>query len=326
MLNSLNLKTTRHLFVGFMTTLLVITNVTSSPLAKPNNWSYKISDNLRFNFQGCSKSNNDLICTANFRSQSGEQKISIGPGWDSNKYVTVTNYNGVVYMADEVKIGSAWVCRAGSTCGNFLTGVGDFTFVEGVNYIATFTFRDISLPAFKIPLFYFSTNGIFSNSAIRIRNLDVADSNSIDMILKPTVNTPAKPSNLSYKLSDTLRFNFTGCSKIVEANNIVCTGIFRSYNGEQKISVGSGSSISITDSKGTTYSADEIRIGDSFSCRSTRCETDLVEGIDYKTSFIFKDVSLESFRISLFYFQSTSEFVGTRFQIKARNIKVTNAR
>jgi hypothetical protein len=320
--------TNKNIYNCFAIAVFIFAGVVNPSIATPSNWSYKIGNNLRFDFKGCSKSNNDLICTANFRSQNGEQKINIGPGWDSNKYVAITNSGGIVYMADEVKIGNNWVCRSGTTCGNFsfLPGVGEFTFVEGVNYETVFTFRDISLPTLKMPLFVFSTDGVFSSSPVRIRNINVTDPTLINVPQKPRTNTASQPNGLAYKLSDALRFNFKGCSKSIDTNDVVCTGNFRSSNGEQRISVGSGSSITITDSKGAVYNADEIKIGDAFSCRNTRCEIDLVEGVDYKTSFIFKDISLNYPQISLFYFQSTSEFVGTRFQIKARNINLTTAR
>lgn len=333
MLNLSNLRTVqKNIFFSYIVTigLLISSGFTTPSFGNSSTFSYKIGSSLRFDFKGCSKSNNDVVCIGNIRSQNGEQKISIGPGWESNNYITITNSNGKVYMADEVKVGNNWTCRAGSGCegnGGWLPGVGEFTFVEGINYETSFFFRNVSLPSPNIPLLYFSTDGIFSNSPIRIRNIKITDPTTNILPQNPrnrmrSRNTPVQQNSLSYKLSDALHFSFKGCSRFVDTNDVVCIGNFRSLNGEQRISIGSGDSTSITDTKGTVHNANEIKIGDAFSCRDTRCEIDLVEGIDYKTSFVFKNVSLDVPQISLFYFQSTSEFVGTRFQIKARNIRV----
>jgi hypothetical protein len=91
MLNLLNLKATRNSFVGLTTTLLILTSVTSSSLAKPSNWSYRIGDNLRFDFKGCTKSTNveDVICVENFRSKNGEVGLSLSPGSVDRKSISI---------------------------------------------------------------------------------------------------------------------------------------------------------------------------------------------------------------------------------------------
>jgi hypothetical protein len=145
----------------------------------------------------------------------------------------------------------------------------------------------------------------------------------------------SSPKNQSYKINDSLKFDFTGCAQSASNNEeIVCTGNFRSKNGEQTINIGPGNidpyfnsgsyNVIITDSRGGTHPADEIRIGKDWSCR-TNCGSkgfELVEGVDYKTLFIFKNVSLPSSKLPLFFFQG---YANGRFDIRVRNLTVATA-
>jgi hypothetical protein len=144
----------------------------------------------------------------------------------------------------------------------------------------------------------------------------------------------AKPNESSYKIGDSLRFDFKGCTKSTNSDDIICVGNFRSRNGEVSIEVSPGNSsdrnISITDSKGRTHFADEIKVGDSWSCRAgNNCNSlfsgngiTLVEGIDYKTLFVFKDVSLPSSKIPLFFFKGRVSNSFSGFEIKIRNSSI----
>ncbi len=168
-----NFKPTKIFLVSLITTLLIFTNVTSPSLAKPSNWSYKIGDNLRFDFKGCTKSTNgeDVICVGNFRSKNGEIALNLGPGSSSSKNISITDSQGSLIFADELRVGDSWSCRVGADCNN---GINDnIVFVEGIDYKTIFIFKDISLSSTKIALFYFRNSGIFKPFEIKIRNIYV---------------------------------------------------------------------------------------------------------------------------------------------------------
>jgi hypothetical protein len=176
MLNLLNLKTIRNVFVSLMTTSLVLTNVTSSSLAKPSNWSYKIGDNLRFDFKGCTKSTNgeDVICVGNFRSKNGEVGLSLSPGNGDRKNISITDSQGGLIFADELRIGSNWSCRSGADCSQ-TSFSNNVVLVEGIDYRTIFVFKDVSLPSTKIALFYFQSADYFSPFVIKVRNINVTN-------------------------------------------------------------------------------------------------------------------------------------------------------
>jgi hypothetical protein len=171
----------KRIFVGLATAVLLFASIANSSLGKPSTWSYKISDNLLFDFKECTKSTNaeDLVCTGYFRSQNGEQTLHIGPGSDSYKNVTITDSRGGVHLADEVKIGDDWSCRLGANCGargiwQNVSGAGYVDFVEGVRYKTTFLFKGVSLPSSKIALFFLK-NPEFSlySYQVKVRNINV---------------------------------------------------------------------------------------------------------------------------------------------------------
>jgi hypothetical protein len=156
----------------FLTTLI---SLASPTLSKPNNYSYKINDSLKFDFIGCAKSasdNEQIVCVGNFRSKNGEQIINIGPGnidpyFNQSKYnVVITDSRGGTHPADEIRIGKDWTCR--TDCGS-----KRLELVEGVDYKTLFIFKNVSLPSSKLPLFFFQgyANGPFD---IRVRNLIIA--------------------------------------------------------------------------------------------------------------------------------------------------------
>jgi hypothetical protein len=326
-------------------TVSAVTYLPLPALAK----SYAVSENIKFDFKGCSKSEvgNDVICSGDFRSISGEKSLSITTGkvGSDNKRISITDSSGKVHFVDEIRVGDNWVCRANEICPGDMNG--NVVLVEGVVYKTTFIFKDISLPSAKIALFNLIcyTNGGFSGiQEIKIRNISTNTSQSIATLPSPSPQNsglskkPAKRNNWSYKInSNAIRFDFNGCTN--SGSDIVCSGNFRSLNREQIIAVGPGSdgvfsssnSISITDIRGTTHRASELRIGNDWSCLKgnnsfgNSCQMTLVEGIDYKTLFIFKDISLPSSKIALFYFNNDSYFSGTgnNFEIKIRDIDVT---
>jgi hypothetical protein len=115
-----------------------------------------------------------------------------------------------------------------------------------------------------------------------------------------SVVAEAKP----IKINTATTFDFKGCVKSSDGNDIICVGNFRNRDADKQISIyrdNYSSAVSITDFNGKSYRADEINVGNGKSCR-TDCrylDLTLVEGVNYQTNFIFKDVFLPSSQIAL---------------------------
>jgi hypothetical protein len=137
--------------------------------------------------------------------------------------------------------------------------------------------------------------------------------------------TVAKP----IKIATATTFDFKGCIKSSDGNDIICAGNFRNRDADKDISIyrdggGWGNSKSvITDYSGKNYAADEIRTSDGQSCRRgcSGVRLNLVEGVEYKAFFIFKDVSLPTAEIALLQIDTN----GTD-TIKVRKIPVGGER
>jgi hypothetical protein len=183
MLNLSSLRTAhKNIFVSFTVGLMTLTGFVAPSLSKPSNWSFKIGDFVRFDFQGCSKSANkdNVICVGNFRSRNGEQGISVPPGSGNERFISITDSRGKVHFADEVRIGDKWTCQVGENCN--LTFSRNFTLVEGVDYKTVFIFKDTSILSSKLPLFQFQViyhyDNISSSMPIKIkaRNINITSS------------------------------------------------------------------------------------------------------------------------------------------------------
>lgn len=172
MFNLQDSKSIRTFTVG-LTTILVFASSTSFSLAKPSNWSYKIGNSIKFDFKGCTKSGDDIVCVGNFRSRSGERLLHIGTGFTgglSPKLISITDSRGKVSFADEVRVGEEWSFTENGR------SVGDITLVEGVDYKTLFIFKDVSLPSLKIPLFSAQSDHYFGSAdrfEIKARNIPI---------------------------------------------------------------------------------------------------------------------------------------------------------
>jgi hypothetical protein len=125
------------------------------------------------------------------------------------------------------------------------------------------------------------------------------------------------------KIGTAMTFDFKGCTKSSGGQDIICVGNFRNRDADKRISVSRKSSF-VTDFDGKSYAPDELRISDQL-CRSNCLHQyiTLVEGVDYKASFLFKDVSLSSPKIALFQINT---YYGGFDPIKIRRIKVSSSR
>jgi hypothetical protein len=145
-------------------TTLVTLNLPTAASARP----IDIQDGVTFNFQGCARSSdgNDVVCRGYFLSRKGEQTVVINRKYYSTG-TFIANFRGKHYIASEIIIGEDWSCR------NDCNGE-QITFVEGVNYPASFVFRDVSLPSSRIALL----NIYISSDHHKFRNIIVNTSRS----------------------------------------------------------------------------------------------------------------------------------------------------
>jgi hypothetical protein len=306
---------------------LVFAFMANPSLAKPSNWSFKFDSGfgfppIQFDFTGCSTSNSDVVCTGNFRSLRGEAGYNM-----RTDEITITDSKGKVYQADRISISNYWSCLP-----NSLSGCPFLTFVEGVAYKTSFIFREISLPSKKVALFRLYSS--WDRSEAKVRNIEVVNSDegsqqsqNVPVKQKP-VNSPRQNVISSYRLGyyKSIKFDFHGCSK-TSSSDVICTGDFRSLSGDQEISTGP-STVTIVNSDGQSYLPSEVSINDNWSCNvGAACvgwgslnpgigRITLAEGVTYKTTFTFRDVSLPSRKLSLFSFTSPDN-------LKIRSIQVS---
>jgi hypothetical protein len=307
-------------------------------LAKPSNWSFKFDSGfglppIQFDFTGCSVNNSDVVCTGNFHSLRGEAGFNM-----RTDEVTITDSNGKIYQSDQISINNYWSCLP-----NSLSGCPSLTFVEGVTYKTSFIFREISLPSKKLALFRLYS--YWSRDEAKVRNIEVVDSDRVSQrsqsapVRQKPVNSPGQKRSSSHRLGyyKSIKFDFHGCSK-ANGSDVVCIADFLSLSGDQEIVVGprmsdinrTGASpgVIIVNAEGQSYLASEVNVNDNWSCSvDVSCpggesynpgkgRITLVEGVNYKTTFTFRDVSLPSRKLSLFSFTSPD-------YLNIRNIQVS---
>ncbi len=163
------------------------------------------------------------------------------------------------------------------------------------------------------------SNLLFDRISQRASSLFVTTIISVVALSSIPTTTLAKP----VKIGTGMTFDFKGCTKSSGGQDIICVGNLRNRDADKRIEVGRKSS-SITDFDGKSYAPDELRISDKL-CRSDCLGQSiiLVEGVDYKASFLFKDVSLSSPKIALFQINNYS---GNFNFIKIRRINVRSTR
>lgn len=120
------------------------------------------------------------------------------------------------------------------------------------------------------------------------------------ILLSSTITTEAKP----IKINTATTFDFKGCVKSSDGSDVICVGNFRNRDADKRIQIHRnmwGGDTSFTDFTGKNYIVDEIKVANGESCRSNcgGLYLTLVEGVDYQTYFVFKDVNLSSSQIAL---------------------------
>ncbi len=318
MFSSVNLKT--------VALSLVFAFMAIPSFAKPSNWSFRFDRGgfppIQFDFTGCSTSNSDVVCTGNFRGLRGETGFNM-----RTDGIAITDSKGKVYQADKITIGNYWSCLPD------LLGSCSITLVEGVTYKTSFVFREISLPSKKLSLFRLYSS--WSGDEAKVRNIEVVDSDRVSQrsqntpVRQKPVNSPGQKKSSSHRLGyyKSIKFDFHGCSK-ANGSDVVCIADFRSLSGDQEIVAGprmsninrTGASpgVIIVNSEGQSYLASKVSINDNWSCSvDASCpggsynpgtgRITLVEGVTYKTTFTFSDVSLPSLKLALFSFTSPDD-------------------
>ncbi len=147
---------------------------------------------------------------------------------------------------------------------------------------------------------------------------------SVVLITSSYLPAFAKP----VKFSDGVTFDFKGCFQSSDGNDVTCVGDLLSRRGERTVEIYRDTSY-IVNSKGKTYMANEVTIGDDFVCKENPGEIDFnnlscgsktmvfVEGVSYRASYTFRDISLPTPKISLFSMANVLKF---------RNIVVKSGR
>jgi hypothetical protein len=149
------------------------------------------------------------------------------------------------------------------------------------------------------------------------------------------INLPLPALAKPVKIAEGVSFDLEACRRTLDGNDVICNGTLLSRSGERRISINrafylyEGSDTLITTSQGKTHVPSSISAGDrvcnsnpdSFSSCSN-LDITLVEGVKYKTSFIFRDVSSDSSKIALF-----SVGFGYGYQaLKYRNLSIFQMR
>jgi hypothetical protein len=150
----------------------------------------------------------------------------------------------------------------------------------------------------------------------RISRTSIAAITSFFLVASIPMIVVAKP----IKIGTATTFDFKGCTKSTDGQDIICVGNYRNRDADKSITIYRGSGTFITDYDGKSYTPDEIKIS-AESCRRD-CDSlyvTLVEGVDYKVSLIFKDVSLPSPKIALL--QISTRHVD---DVKIRKISVSS--
>jgi hypothetical protein len=130
------------------------------------------------------------------------------------------------------------------------------------------------------------------------------------------VPSAAKPM----KIGTATTFDFKGCTKSSDGQDIICVGSFRNRDADQRAIVYKNSTF-ITDFEGKSYNPDELKISDKLCRRGcNQINITLAESVDYKTIFVFKDVSLPSPKIALLQIRYYLNYPGG--DIKFRRITV----
>jgi hypothetical protein len=153
----------------------------------------------------------------------------------------------------------------------------------------------------------------------RLSRTSIAAITSLFLIANIPAIVVAKP----IKIGPATTFDLKGCAKSSDGQDVFCVGYFRNRDADKDIRVFRNSGTLITDYSGKSYEPDELRVS-AASCRRDCYELSvtLVEGVDYKVTFIFKDVSLPSLKIALLKINTYGIYGYTGDEIKIRNIPV----
>jgi hypothetical protein len=150
------------------------------------------------------------------------------------------------------------------------------------------------------------------------------------------INLPLPALAKPVKIAEGVSFDLEACRRTIDGNDVICTGTLLSRIGERNIIIGRDPSqfdgvgkTYITTSQGKNYIPSDISVGDQVCTKGKTTgqftgydcnflNITLVEGVKYRHSFIFRDISSNSSKIALF-----SVGFGSGYQaLKYRNLSI----
>jgi hypothetical protein len=150
---------------------------------------------------------------------------------------------------------------------------------------------------------------------------------STNSVARPRIEKPVRNPNV-INVGEGIKFTFQGCTQISSQEKVICQGTFQSFNGDKTLWIYRRifGITKIVDSTGKSHVVNEIRIGGDLICREQEdCAQEkvtLVEGINYKSIFVFTDILLDSSKIPLLSIEYGFSSVGADRVIKYRDIPV----
>jgi hypothetical protein len=226
--------------IAAVTSFFLIASIPMIVVAKP----IKIGTATTFDLKGCIKSSDgqDIVCVGNFRNRDADKDITVYRG----NGTLITDYDGKSYIPDELRI-SANSCRR--DCGYL-----DVTLVEGVDYKASFVFKDISLSSPKIALLKIH---MYSGDEIKIRNIPVISKNS-------STSSNSGDSNRSVAPSLTDQEELRNAANEVEKQNRERIAAARAEQQKQEREAlvrNAGQSVSAPENTGSSWLQQQINQG-----------------------------------------------------------------
>jgi hypothetical protein len=142
------------------------------------------------------------------------------------------------------------------------------------------------------------------------------------------------------RIAEGVSFDLEVCRRTVDGNDVVCTGALLSRAGERRITIGRqsgdlGSSgvTYMTTSQGKNHAPSSISVGDqvcnnvpdTYTSVCGQLTITLVEGVKYRSSFVFRDVSSDSSKISLLaiaFYNDGEFYLNPPPKLKYRNLNI----
>ena len=190
----------------YVTVLTAVSLLTTIPafVANAKPITIKNDSGVTFDFVGCIRKGNDIVCQGNFSSINGERKIYMNGYGDEGRAFIADSEGGVHKVSKILFTGAAQQCK------NSDSSDCNMSLVEGINYKTTFVFSNVSLPSDRIPLFQ------INYLDLKIRNITLGrlyeQANASDRQDVPDISNSVQGNNIS-----TLKLYKTDGNRIILA-------------------------------------------------------------------------------------------------------------